>query len=51
MLTSLDDFRDPYKNKGELHKEGDCPDCGNQTVNQGGCDTCPACGWSKCSIA
>lgn len=28
-----------------------CPDCKNETVNQGGCETCMNCGWSKCSIA
>jgi len=69
-LTSLDNFREAYKNRNHstetivvttkdagnpYGKQGApkdvCPDCGNNTVNQGGCDTCPSCGWSKCSIA
>lgn len=25
-----------------------CPDCGGTLTNQGGCDSCPSCGFSKC---
>jgi ribonucleoside-diphosphate reductase alpha chain len=32
-------------------KESDevCPECGAQLVNEGGCNHCPKCGWSRCS--
>ena len=26
-----------------------CPDCGSKLVYNGGCKSCPQCGWSKCS--
>jgi len=25
-----------------------CPECGEVLIHDGGCDRCPACGWSKC---
>lgn len=51
MLTPIDKWREPYSEKKIPYEEDKCPECGNKTVNQGGCDTCPACGWSKCSIS
>jgi len=32
-----------------LEKET-CPDCKQRMQVQEGCMTCPACGWSKCSL-
>ena len=26
-----------------------CPECGAQVIHQGGCELCPACGWSACN--
>ncbi len=28
-----------------------CPVCGTPLVMEGGCETCPNCGWSKCTIS
>lgn len=28
---------------------GGCPECGGEIRHEGGCLTCPNCGWSKCS--
>jgi len=25
-----------------------CPDCGSSVMHEGGCVTCPGCGFSKC---
>lgn len=25
-----------------------CPECGEEIVHEGGCDTCKSCGWSRC---
>jgi hypothetical protein len=32
-----------------FHNAADCPDCDNGMVKQGGCFSCPACGFSVCS--
>lgn len=29
--------------------ESKCPECGGNLRHEGGCNICPACGWSKCS--
>lgn len=29
--------------------EGKCPECGAELVHSGGCESCPSCGYSKCS--
>jgi ribonucleoside-diphosphate reductase alpha chain len=32
-----------------IEAEGDCPDCGNKLIREGGCIICSqGCGWSKC---
>ena len=41
----------PKKKKTGEVKHGVCPVCGSQTVMQAGCETCPVCGWSKCTSA
>lgn len=38
----------PMKEKKD-HSKALCPDCGNELVFEGGCNTCKACGWSKCN--
>lgn len=32
----------------ELHKDDVCPECGNKLIHEGGCNSCPACGYTKC---
>lgn len=32
----------------EIHKDDVCPECGNKLVHEGGCNSCPACGYTKC---
>lgn len=32
----------------EYSEEGKCPNCGARTTFQGGCESCPICGWAKC---
>ena len=27
-----------------------CPSCGEELVFEGGCNSCKACGWSKCDL-
>jgi ribonucleoside-diphosphate reductase alpha chain len=27
-----------------------CPNCGEELVFEGGCNSCKACGWSKCDL-
>jgi ribonucleoside-diphosphate reductase alpha chain len=34
----------PQKNKAL------CPNCGEELVFEGGCNSCKACGWSKCDL-
>ena len=51
-------YRDGSR-EGVLHRKdepkttmaGYCEECGTEVVNQNGCETCPACGLSKCLIA
>jgi ribonucleoside-diphosphate reductase alpha chain len=31
-----------------VERKAICPECGEKMVNEGGCITCKACGWSKC---
>lgn len=32
-----------------VEKGGTCPECGAEIIHSGGCQSCPSCGWSKCS--
>lgn len=46
-------FRDGCKNRQVLRAGsgvGACPECGEPMVMQGGCQTCPSCGYSICTI-
>ena len=51
-------YRDGSR-EGVLHRkdepkttfEGYCDDCGTELIQQNGCETCPACGLSKCLIS
>jgi exosome complex RNA-binding protein Csl4 len=27
-----------------------CPECRGKLVHEGGCSSCPACGWSACGV-
>ena len=36
----------PVENK----QTAKCPECGEQLAFEGGCNTCKACGWSKCDL-
>jgi ribonucleoside-diphosphate reductase alpha chain len=31
-----------------LHKDAFCPDCGTKLQQEGGCNICKNCGWTKC---
>jgi len=57
--ATIDRIKRRYRNMNELDKvaeememeeteEGECPNCGTNTIFQGGCESCPICGWSKC---
>lgn len=50
-------YRDGSR-EGTLHMrdepktgEGYCPDCGNELINESGCETCLNCHWTACAIA
>lgn len=46
-------FRDGCKTRQVLRAgsgAGPCPECGEPLVMQGGCQTCPSCGYSICTI-
>ncbi|HIP66563.1 MAG TPA: adenosylcobalamin-dependent ribonucleoside-diphosphate reductase, partial [Candidatus Nanopusillus sp.] len=48
----LGEHTKPVIVKDNNHSAKRCPMCGNQNlVYQGGCVTCPECGWSECIIA
>jgi ribonucleoside-diphosphate reductase alpha chain len=32
------------------NENNNCPDCGGDLTPEGGCFTCPSCGWGKCSV-
>lgn len=36
------------KNEVVLHKESLCPECGSKLQQEGGCNICKNCGWTKC---
>lgn len=37
-------------NIGGGHHTDGCPECHSELILSDGCTTCPACGWSKCSV-
>jgi ribonucleoside-diphosphate reductase alpha chain len=39
----------PHKHKTTKEVNNPCPQCGAELIFSGGCNSCPACGWSKCS--
>jgi hypothetical protein len=34
----------------DAHKKGECPECGGEMIQTGGCKECLDCGYSPCSI-
>ena len=39
-----------YDTKEEKTNKPKCPECGEDLVFEGGCNTCKSCGWSKCNL-
>ena len=39
-----------YETKEEKTNKPKCPECGEDLVFEGGCNTCKSCGWSKCNL-
>ena len=33
----------------KIEEKAKCPECGAELNFTGGCNTCPSCGWSRCS--
>ena len=44
-------YRDGSRSGQVLSDKPKCPECGADVFTDGGCETCPSCGWGKCSIA
>ena len=39
-----------YVTKEEKTNKPKCPECGEDLIFEGGCNTCKSCGWSKCNL-
>ena len=56
LMNKIDDLRadDVDDEREEKEAENDigakCPQCGEKLAFEGGCNTCKACGWSKCDL-
>ena len=47
---SCEDYKEsPIPTPQPIKPENLCPECGEPLTHEGGCITCPNCGWSKCS--
>lgn len=45
----IDAVDEPAGKVDATSPESKCPECGGNLRHEGGCNICPACGWSKCS--
>ena len=43
-------FSEEVCEKTHTSSKETCPQCGEPLVNEGGCTSCKACGWSKCDL-
>lgn len=46
----LEDVAPVVNVKTEVNNGAKCPQCGEKLAFEGGCNTCKACGWSKCDL-
>ena len=48
MQEELGNNNNPVEKKQE--NKSNCPSCGEPLIFEGGCNSCKACGWSKCDL-
>ena len=49
-VNSMEKCEETTKNSPEkCDTTPKCPECGGELRFDGGCNTCPSCGWSKCN--
>ena len=46
----LEEFENHNVSKNEVDNAAKCPVCGEKLAFEGGCNSCKACGWSKCDL-
>lgn len=48
VLPSENKIEKKQDRKSQEQEGGNCPECGQNLVFEGGCNICKSCGWSKC---